>query len=286
MATPAILGGDDWAMRRGHTYGTRLGDLERHRPIDLLPDRTADTLAAWLRAHPGGTILSRDRSMEDARGAIQGAPAAQHVLDRWHLVRHLREALERLRDRWPRRVAATLTASHSASAPTISMEARALRRSTTDQMARQARRARRVARDEKVQARHAQGVSKRHMAKTLPLSRTTVIRARRPTVCPERAHSRRVSRLDPSVASLHKRWEEGCRHGVQLWREIQALGFAGTRRMVSTWVVRRRELWRGRPSAAGRRPALPKEPAARLLPAPAEGMSRHLPAPRQLVWLL
>jgi hypothetical protein len=69
---------------------------------------------------------------------------------------------------------------------------------------------------------------------------------------------------------------------MQLWREMQALGCSGTRRMISNGVVLRRELWRGRPSASGRRPALPKEPAARLRPAPAEGMSRHLPVPRQV----
>jgi transposase len=99
MATPTILGVDDWAMRRGRTDGTLLVDVARHRPLDLLPDRTADTLAAWLRAHPGVTILSRDHSTKYARGATQGAPNAQHILDRWPLVRHWREALERLLDR-------------------------------------------------------------------------------------------------------------------------------------------------------------------------------------------
>jgi transposase len=119
-------------------------DLERHRPIDLWPDRTADTLATWLRAHPGVTILSRDRSTEYAHGATLGAPEAQHVLDRRQLVRHLRS-----------------------------------------------------------------------------------------TAFPERAQSRRLSLLDAYVAYLQNRWDAGCHNGVQLWREIHALGFAGTCRMVS-----------------------------------------------------
>jgi transposase len=286
MPTPAILGVDDWAMRRGRTYGTLLVDLERHRPIDLLPDRTADTLATWLRAHPGVTILSRDRSTEYARGATLGAPEAQQVLDRWHLVRNLREALERLLDRLHHRLAAMLTVNQPVTLPTVSIEARSLRRSTTDQRARQERRARRLARYQEVQALHAQGLSKRHIAKQLQMSRTTVIRYLRTTAFPERAQPRRESLLDPYVAYLQKRWDAGCHKGVELWREIQALGFPGTRRMVSNWVVLRRELELGRPSAYGRRPALPKEPAVRLLPAPAAGAGHPLPAPRQLVWLL
>jgi transposase len=130
-------------------------DLERHRPIDLLPDRTADTLATWLRAYPGVTILSRERSMEYARGATLGAPEAQHVLDRWHLVRNLREALERLLDRLHHRLAAMLTANQTPTALLPSIEARSLRRSTTDQRACQERRARRMARSQEVQALHA-----------------------------------------------------------------------------------------------------------------------------------
>jgi hypothetical protein len=103
---------------------------------------------------------------------------------------------------------------------------------------------------------------------------------------PERARSRRGSLPDPYVASRQKRWDAGCHHGVQLWRAIHALGFPGTRRMVSNWVVWRREVELGRPSAYGRRPALPKEPAVRLLSAPVAGGGHSLPAPRQLVWVL
>jgi transposase len=118
------------------------------------------------------------------------------------------------------------------------------------------------------------------------MSRTTVIRYVRTDAFPERAHSRRVSLLDPYVAYLQQRWDAGCHNGLQLWREIHALGFPGTRRMVSNWVVLRRERWLGRPSVYGRHPAFPKKPAVQLLPAPMEGLGHPLPAPRQLVWLL
>ena len=76
IATPRILGVDDFALRKGHVYGTILVDLETRQPIDLLPDRTAETLATWLKAHPGVEILSRDRSKTYRKGMNDGAPDA------------------------------------------------------------------------------------------------------------------------------------------------------------------------------------------------------------------
>lgn len=87
------VGIDDWAFRRGLKYGTILVDLETHRVIDLLLDRTVATATAWFKAHPEIQVISRDRGADDATAAIQGAPQAIQVADRWHIVHNLSEAL-------------------------------------------------------------------------------------------------------------------------------------------------------------------------------------------------
>lgn len=90
------LGIDDFALRRGRTYGTVLVDLSRHKAIDLLPDRKAETAKAWMQAHAEIELVSRDRGGDYATAASQGAPQAVQTADRFHLCTNLTEAVEKV----------------------------------------------------------------------------------------------------------------------------------------------------------------------------------------------
>ena len=100
------LGIDDFSFRRGYRFGTILVDLESHRPIDLLPDRQAETSASWMRANPEIAVVSRDRGSAYASAASQVAPQAIQVADRFHICKNLTEATQLLLARCQAEIAA------------------------------------------------------------------------------------------------------------------------------------------------------------------------------------
>ena len=98
QAIPTRLGVDDFAFRKGRRYGTILIDLDRHQPIDILPDREGKTLEDWLRDHPGIELVTRDRSSVYANAITTACPTAVQVADRWHLLANLSDVVERFLD--------------------------------------------------------------------------------------------------------------------------------------------------------------------------------------------
>lgn len=241
---PHVLGVDDWSWRRGHRYGTMLVDLERNAVVDLLRDRQAETLATWLRLHPGIDVVARDRASAYADGIRQGAPAAIQIADRWHLLRNLGDAVHALVDRHAaavrragRHVADTI-ATAAVAEPT---PPDAPRRPNAAARASQASLIRREARYEEAADLRAKGVSISRIAALLGVERKTVRRWLRLGHVPSWKQRPRTSILAPFADELDRRWAEGCRNAAQLWRELVAQGFAGRPGTVRTWTTRRRD---------------------------------------------
>ena len=249
--SPRVLGIDDWAMRKGRNYGTILVDLERHQVIDLLPDRTSGTLENWLRAHPGVEVIARDRSREYARGVAKGAPEALQVADRWHLLLNLRQMLERLLSRLYPRLKQLPALDEAKSEVSLANRRGRFPRTSAEQQASQASRTRRMALYEEIQGRRLAGQNIKQIANQLGHHRATVRLYYYAESFPERSQRQPMSSmLDPFLPYLEHRNAEGCENASELWREIQTLGYPGSRRQVSQWM----QLQRSRPA-----PSTPKK---------------------------
>jgi len=246
----------------------------------VLPDRTADTLANWLEAHPGVEVISRDRGGAYAEGGRRGAPDAPQVADRFHVLVNLREALERLvtRKHGPfREAAATLTEEARGDTPEQDEPDTyepIPEPGTRDERQAQECRARRVARYEEVRRLRAEGLSLRAIADQVGLNRQIVQRFANAETFPERQTRPYPSVADPYEAYLRRRWNEGCHNATQLWREVRAMGFTGSR----SGLTERLSRWRTTPARCHRLPRGRSAP-----PAPPVIRPR---SPRQASWLL
>lgn len=281
----SVLGVDDFALRRGASYGTILVDLEKRRVMDLFPGREAQPFADWLRDHPGVTIVSRDRAPAYHEGATRGAPEAIQVADRWHLIKNLTSAFEDflnqqasvIRAHWQQVYAADLEPTFVESPPNIERVVPPTEseytRSRSCQSKRQQWHAERKARYDEIQELKRQGKNVGQISRIMGVSYSQTrshYYASEYQVIHRQAHG---SQVEQYAEYLRRRWAEGCDNAQQLHREIAAQGYRGSRVTVWRYVYP----WRKADAAAKGMP----------LPAPAiRPPKRCVPNARECVWLL
>jgi transposase len=261
-------------------------NLVDHRVVDLLPDRSAATVAAWLTEHPTITVVCRDRSDLYADGIRRGAPEAVQVVDRFPPVQNLRPALEAflLNHRPALQAAAICTAmalspadGHVPVMPMYRGRRRNPKPAPLEGGARPPRHTRWVAIYEAVHALRAQGMPLATIARRLGISRPTVytyLRRETPPG-PRRFQWRPSARvLTPYLPYLIHRWRESQADSVQLWREIQALGYTHSARTVCRFITRLR-----RAADVGHTPALEISPYTRLQGPSARAVSFTMVSP-------
>ncbi|TCO55688.1 ISL3 family transposase [Actinocrispum wychmicini] len=264
VATPRVLGVDDFALLRGSVYASVLLDMDTHRPIEVLPDRTAETFAAWLRAHPGVEVICRDRAGAYAEGARTGAPTAIQVADRFRLWKNLGEAVEStvvthracLREPEPEapngKVPATNTSDDT---PPLVPDG------VLDVCGRERRLVTRTReRFTAVQELRAQGLSLGAISRQLGLDHSTVRRYANVGSADELLVKavNRTSRLDRFKPYINQRWNDGCTEAVTLHDELKALGWKGSVQTVRRYVHAFRATSTTPPATAPTVPAPPK----------------------------
>ena len=208
--TPTVLGVDDFALRRGRNYGTILYDLQRHVVIDLLPDRSAKSLMDWLKAHPGVEIISRDRAEAYAQGARDGAPDAQQVADRWHVLSNLGDALERFltQHQAPLQEAAREEDAPSGPLQAAPSDPAQPTRLNHNQEQIQHHRAARLARYDAIHRLHEEGHTSKAIATHFRMGQSTVRKFLRAQVFPERAQRAQVAgNLGPFHPLIREHWD-------------------------------------------------------------------------------
>lgn len=249
---PEAIGVDDFALLKGRKYGTIVVDFERRRPIELLEGRSAEILAAWLKEYPKLRVIGRDRSTEYERAIEEGAPQAVEVLDRWHLLKNLRQSTERVLESNSTKLSAiTLPGKGNSGEEDTFAEHAPVPRSSKEQAASAAYRNKMLARYRKVKKLHEQGMSMLAICRATGMSRGAVRRYVHADSFPERRrHPPQDSMLDPFIPYLAKRWEEGCHVAMQLWREIKEQGYPGSPGRILQWARQRRR--EPAPSTPGR----------------------------------
>jgi transposase len=261
---PRYVGVDDWAIRKGQRYGTILIDLERGRVLDILEGRDGAALQAWLKEHPGVEVISRDRWAAYAQAASAAAPQARQVADRWHLLKNLREAIERLLGRCSAEVRAALqgtpaAGTTSSAIPSPSGSPSAVESPsggeataspqvvppigpavTLREQARDAKRRQRTERHQQVRALRGQGLSVRQIARQVGLNVKAVRRYLREQRCPDWNPGRQPPTQLDAFAPFIDAWVAGGgRNAAELYRQLVCQGSQASYDAVRRFLRRR-----------------------------------------------
>ncbi|MFZ3516776.1 ISL3 family transposase, partial [Vibrio harveyi] len=238
--TPHV-GIDEWAWQRGHTYGTLIVDLNTHRPLVLLPGREKRALTTWFKKYPEIQVVSRDRGGIYAVAAREGAPQARQVADRWHLLKNIGDALERMMHRHIpliREVTNEL-------APKVTTQAMLHEASSTPSNAirlKQQKREKRYQRWTQVNDLYKKGHGIREISRATGLSRVTVRRWIQSKTFPEiSSKPPRPKLIDSWSDWLEKQLQSGYCNASQLWQEMVEAGFTGSVSTVRYEVTRLRK---------------------------------------------
>ena len=238
----AIIGIDDFAFRRGQRYGTIVCDLERRRPVTLLPDREQATSQAWLMGHPSITTVARDRGGGYGEAIAKALPHADQVADRWHLMENASRAFLDA-------VSKSMRQIRKAVGSTI-IDPRLL---TYAERLQYEGYQRRQETNEAILELSKQGIPIKQIVKRTGHSRKLVRSVLRGQRCD--VFRVRQSSLEEWLPWLDSRWGQGARNASALWREMREKGFRGQIGVVSEWARRRRLAEKADQSALARTPS-------------------------------
>jgi transposase len=242
--TVRVAGIDDWSWRKGCAYGTIVVDLERREVVDVLPDRSAAGTAQWLSQDPEVEIVSRDRCGLYPQGAREGAPQAQQVADRFHLLQNLREAIETQLRRADRPTGRALLppAKDEGESRTMMVSSRDVQRDVAEhrKLTSHAHRRSRQAIFDQINTLREAGTSIRDIARETGFGPRSIRKWLKFSAPPDR----RAAAPKPCSPAyfqdyLSRRWAEGCVRGRKLLPEIKLRGYTGSfshlERLLAKW---------------------------------------------------
>ena len=226
--SPRTIGVDDFALRRGTRYGTVILDLERRRPIDLLPEHSAAQIAGWLARHPGVAVIARDRATLYPEAIAQGAPQAIQVADRYHLAANLDTAVQGCLERHATALRAAAVALAPPAAPPSAEAIACLPEETPVPGHVVGPLPRRQHLFVEAKRLHALGYSVHRISRELRINRRTATRYVAAAQLPRRVLPQTTSAVLPYLTQLRAHWAAGVRSGPRLLAALQEDGYQGS----------------------------------------------------------